>query len=291
MILAGIELGGTKCVAILARGPGDILARETIPTTSPDETLGRIEELLLGWKRDLGFEMLGIASFGPIDRARDSTTFGQILATPKAGWSGARVASRLRETVGVPIAFDTDVNGAALAEMRWGSGRGLDDFAYVTVGTGVGVGLIVDGRPTGGFGNCELGHIRVPRLPGDDWPGSCPFHGDCVEGLASGSSLEARFGLRADTIAPGDPLWDSVVWTLAQLCNVMICAASPGRIAMGGGVIAAQPHLLGQIQSKLVESLGGFIELPSGSDYVCAPVLGADAGPLGAIALAMTATD
>jgi fructokinase len=284
---AGVELGGTKCVVILARGPDDVLAREAIATTGPDETLGRIERTLLEWKRETGFEALGIGSFGPIDLDPRSGSWGHLLATPKSGWGRADVGRRLRDSLEVPTALETDVNGAALAEMRWGSGRGLDDFAYVTVGTGVGVGLIANGLPMRGFGHCELGHIRVPRFPGDDWPGSCPYHGDCVEGLASGSSLKSRLG--DGEISEDDPVWDSVVWTLAQLCHVIACAAAPRRIAIGGGVTQQQPHLLRRIQAKLEESLGGFLQLPAG-EYVCAPQLGSDAGPLGAIALAMNAT-
>jgi fructokinase len=289
MIYAGVELGGTKCVAILTRGE-DVIARETIPTTSPDETLGRIERLLLDWNREHRFDALGIGSFGPIDVDLDSPTWGQILSTPKPGWAGTNIASRLAQVIDAPIAFDTDVNGAALAEMRWGSGRGSDDFAYITVGTGVGVGLIVNGRPTRGFAHCELGHIRVRRLAGDDWPGACPYHGDCVEGLASGSALKARFPNGLGELDPDHPVWERVAWTLAQLCHAIVCAAAPRRIAMGGGVIEAQPHLLDRIQWKLVDSLNNYVQLPMDGDYVQAPELGRDAGPLGAIALAMTAT-
>lgn len=289
MIYAGVELGGTKCVAILARGASDVLAREAIPTTSAEETLSRIERTLLEWKRDHGFDALGVASFGPIDADPESATWGHILATPKSGWAQANIAPRLRQAIGVPSAFDTDVNGAALAEMRWGAGRRFDDFAYVTVGTGVGVGLIVNGRATRGFGHCELGHVRVARLPGDDWPGSCPYHGDCVEGLAAGCSLKARFGDGVKSLKPDDPVWESVAWTLAQLCSAIVYAAAPRRIAIGGGVIDRQPHLIGRIESKLVESLNGYVQLPADGDYVRAPELGKDAGPLGAIVLAMTA--
>jgi fructokinase len=287
MLYAGVELGGTKCVAMLAGGPDDVRAREIIPTTSPEETLARIENTLLGWKDQQAFDALGIASFGPVDVDRSSPTFGHVLSTPKAGWAQTNVGQRLADALGVPTAFDTDVNGAALAEMKWGSGRGFSDFAYVTVGTGVGVGLIVDGKPTRGFGHCELGHVRVARLPGEDWPGFCPFHGDCVEGLAAGPSLRERFGDALDDLAPEHPVWDSVAWTLGQLCHVIACAAAPRRIAIGGGVLEHQPHLLARIQSNLVESLNGFIHLPPDGDYVRTPELGKDAGPLGAIALAM----
>jgi fructokinase len=289
MIHAGIELGGTKCVAILARDHGEVLEREVIPTTSPEETLGIAERVLLQWQRDHGFAALGIASFGPVDVNPESATFGHILATPKSGWARVDIVSPLRRAAGVPLVLDTDVNGAAFAEMRWGSGRGFADFAYVTVGTGIGVGLIVNGRPTRGFGHCELGHIRVKRLAGDDWPGACPYHGDCVEGLASGTALRTRLGDGLDELGADDPAWESVAWSLAQLCQAIVCAAAPHRIAFGGGVIDRQPHLLARIQSMLVDSLNGYIELPAGDPYVCRAELGSDAGPLGAIALAMTA--
>jgi fructokinase len=288
-IFAGVELGGTKCVAILARGPDDVLARETVPTTSPEETLGRIEEILANWRSEHGFAALGIASFGPINLDEDSAGHGEITSTPKPGWRGTQVRDRLARATAVPTAFDTDVNGAALAEMRWGSGRGFDDFAYVTVGTGVGVGLIVNGKPTRGFAHCELGHIRVARLPGDEFAGSCPYHGDCVEGLAAGPSLEARAGDRVSQLEPDDPVWDSVAWTLAQLCHAIVCAAAPRAIAIGGGVVGNQPHLLRRTEPMLVDSLNGYVELPSNGPYVRSPALGDDAGPLGAIALAMTA--
>jgi fructokinase len=281
---AGVELGGTKCVAILARSPDDVLDRQVVPTTSPEATLGAIEDRLCGWQREHGVKALGIASFGPLD-----LDTGRITTTPKPGWRDADVRERLKGAAGVATAFDTDVNGAALAEMRWGSGRGFDDFAYVTVGTGVGVGLIVNGRPTRGFAHCELGHIRVARLAGDQFAGSCPFHGDCVEGLASGPSLEARVGANAVAgLSSEDPVWQSVAWALTQLCQAIVCAVAPRAIAIGGGVLENQPHLVDRIQSMLVDSLNGYMQLPDGP-YVRAPALGGNAGPLGAIALAMTA--
>jgi len=289
MIYAGIELGGTKCIAILARDTGDVLARESVPTASPAETLGRIEAILRNWKASEGFDALGIASFGPIDVDRASPNFGHVRTTPKLGWTGADIASRLQRAAGVPIELDTDVNGAALAEMRWGSGRGMDDFAYITVGTGVGVGLIANGKAMRGLGHCELGHIRVARLAGDDWPGACPFHGDCVEGLASGSALAARFGEDLGGLGPDHRAWESVAGALGQLCHAIVLAAAPKIIAIGGGVMARQSHLLPRIERKLRESLNGYVDLPGDGPYVRPPELGDDAGPLGAIALAMKA--
>jgi fructokinase len=274
-------------VAILARGPDEVLARETVPTTSPEQTLGALAAIL---SRCQSFEALGVASFGPVDLDPSSATYGFITSTPKPGWAGTDVLGPLRQAAGVPAAFDTDVNGAALAEMRWGSGRDMQDFAYVTVGTGVGVGLIANGLPMRGFAHCELGHIRVARLPDDEFAGSCPFHGDCVEGLAAGPSLIARVGAeRVGALSRDDPVWASVAWTLAQMCHAIVCAAAPRAIAIGGGVLDNQPHLLERIEAMLVESLGGYIVLPPGP-YLRVPELGRDAGPLGAIALAMTVT-
>jgi fructokinase len=285
---AGVELGGTKCVAILARGPDEILERETVPTTTPDETLGALEQVLLGWREIDGFDALGIASFGPIDLHPDSLTWGHVLTTTKPGWSGADVAPRLARRLGVPVGFETDVNGAAIAEMRWGAGRNMQDFAYITVGTGVGVGLVVNGQPTRGFLHSELGHVRVAQREEDHWRGACPFHGACVEGLASGPAIKARIAPRdIGAIGSDDPVWDSVAWALAQLCHVIVCAAAPGAIAIGGGVMLGQPHLLARIERMLVESLTDYMPLPRDKGYVVAPALGQDAGPLGAIALAM----
>ena len=290
MTYAGVELGGTKCIAILADGPGQILARETVPTTTPGETLTALQVILARWQTDNGFAALGIGSFGPIDVDPSSPTYGRMRATPKPGWAHADILAPLAQAAKVPAVLDTDVNGAALAEMRWGSGRGMDDFAYITVGTGIGVGLIVNGRPTRGFGHSELGHLRVARLAGDDWPGSCPFHGDCVEGLASGSALIARLDADLASVPRDHAVWDSVTWTLAQLCHAIVLAAAPRRIAIGGGVPSRQPHLLERIEAELVASLNGYVELPMIEGYVCAPELGDDAGPLGAIALAMEAS-
>jgi fructokinase len=288
-LFAGVELGGTKCVAILASGPAEIVARETVPTTNPDETLGSLSAILADWKPQSNYAGLGVASFGPVDLDPASPSYGSITNTPKPGWRGTDVLGRLQAIADVPAAFDTDVNGAALAEMRWGAGQGMNDFAYITVGTGVGVGLIVNGKPTRGFAHCELGHIRVARLAGDAFAGSCPYHRDCVEGLAAGPSLEARFGNRTADVPPTDPVWDSVAYAIAQLCHAIVCAAAPRAITIGGGVIDNQPHLLERVERMLVESLNGYMQLPQGERYLRAPALGTNAGPLGSIALAMTA--
>jgi fructokinase len=290
-IYGGVELGGTKCVCTLARGYEDILDQITVPTTSPDETLAAIEEALLEWHRAGQIQALGIGSFGPIDLDRHSKTYGSITTTPKPGWRGADVAGRLQRVLGVPTCFDTDVNGAALAESKWGAGQGLRDLAYVTVGTGVGVGLICEGKPVHGFAHPEVGHIRIARMPGDDWPGSCPFHGDCVEGLAAGPAIKARLGVEHLHGFPADhPVWETVAWALAQLCHALVCTAAPTTILIGGGVVTGQPHLIERTRQLLVESLAGYVSLPGGKAYVQAPGLGSQAGPLGSIALAMEAS-
>lgn len=289
-LFAGVELGGTKCVCTLAYGPDAIVDQRTVPTTTPSETLPAICAILSDWERDRGFAAIGIASFGPLDLDPDSRRYGRITSTNKPGWRGADVRGILSALFSVPVGFDTDVNGAALAEIRWGSGQGLSDFAYVTVGTGVGVGLIVHGRPTRGIGHSELGHIRVPRLPADQVKSACSYHDDCIEGLASGPALLARLeGRPPSDLSPDDPVWDPIVHTLAAMCHALVCATGPYRIAMGGGVVSGQPHLLDRVNAALIESLAGYMPLPRGGDYVVAPRLGDLAGPLGSIALAANA--
>lgn len=291
-LFAGVELGGTKCVCILAAGPDDIRDRKVIATTVPWETLPAIQAVLEGWAQVHGFCGLGVASFGPITVAPDVAGYGQVGATNKPDWEGADLLGPLLSAFPVPIGFDTDVNGAALAEIRWGSGRGLDDFAYVTVGTGVGVGLIVHGRPTRGFSHSEIGHILVPRLAGDGMASVCRFHDDCVEGLASGTALNARLnGRTLADVGDDDPVWEPIVHTLTSMVHALACTTGPMRIAMGGGVLAGQPQLLPRINAKIEASLAGYMRIPGDGAYVIAPELGTMAGPLGAIALAMDAVE
>jgi fructokinase len=290
--LAGVELGGTKCVVTLAHGPGVVLDQRTVATTTPDETLPAIVAILREWQAAGGFRALGIGSFGPLELNPASEQHGQILNTNKPGWSGADVLHQLSAPFDVPTGFDTDVNGAALAEIRWGCARGLEDFAYVTVGTGIGVGLIVHGQPTRGIGHSEIGHLRVPRTEGDSHRSVCSFHADCVEGLASGTALVARLnGREVSTAAQDDPVWTPIVDALAAMCHALVCSSGPHRIAIGGGVVSGQSHLLPRIEAALVDSLNGYLTLPDPSDYVVAPALGAAAGPLGSIALAADAVE
>ncbi|HEX3913367.1 MAG TPA: ROK family protein [Steroidobacteraceae bacterium] len=291
-LLGGVELGGTKCVCLIGTGPGDIRGQIAVPTGGDaNETLSKIEDIFRDWHAAHGpIAALGIASFGPVDLNRSSARYGFITSTTKPGWRDTDVARRLAKLFPVPVGFDTDVNGAALAEGRWGAAKHLSDFAYVTVGTGVGAGLVIDGRPAYGFCHSELGHIRIARKAGDVWHGACAFHGDCVEGLASGVAIAARAGRPASQVPPDSPLWELVAHALAQLLHTIVLATAPRRIFIGGGVIEGRPELLECVRRQLVQSLNGYSrldELAGGIErYAVPPGLGSLAGPLGALALA-----
>ncbi|WP_374944852.1 ROK family protein [Sphingomonas sp.] len=284
-LIAGIELGGTKVICILARGPDAVEDRVTIPTTRPAETMAAIEAVLDGWS---GFAALGIASFGPVSIDSRAADYGHITATPKPGWSGTDVAGRFARRYRVPAGFHTDVVGAALAEARWGAAAGLADVAYVTVGTGVGVGLIASGRPVDGLTHAELGHIRPVRYPHDDWIGACPFHGACLEGLASGRAIAARVGTPAPELPADHPVWEGVAHALGQLLHVLVLTGIPRRVVMGGGVMVGSAHLFPRIRTAMLASLGGYVGLPEvtmADTFVVPPALGGNAGPLGAVLL------
>jgi fructokinase len=290
-LIAGVELGGTKCVAILARGADAIEDRVQLPTTRPEETLVALEAVLERWS---GFQALGIASFGPVSISRGSADHGHITSTPKPGWAGTDVAGRLARATGVPTGFHTDVVGAALAEARWGAAKGLDDIAYVTVGTGIGVGLIAGGLPVDGLTHSELGHVRPVRAAGDDWIGVCPFHGGCVEGLASGSAIRARTGTAGQDLAADDGAWDLVADALGQLLHTLVLTGVPRRIVMGGGVMTGNDHLFPRVRRAMAKSLGGYIALPEVAEadtFVVPPALGNNAGPLGAVILGLQALE
>lgn len=286
-LVAGLEIGGTKCIAVLGRGPGEIVEEVRIDTGAPEPTLAALEAVLERWQASPSFAALGIASFGPLRLDEAAEDHGRIVSTPKPGWSGTDVLRRW-ERFGAPVALQVDVIGAALAEQRWGAAQGLQDFTYITVGTGIGVGPIIAGQPVSARGHCELGHARVPRLPGDSWPGACPFHGDCVEGLASGASIAARAG----TTRP-DPEWEgwaSVEHALAMLLHNLLFGLQTRRVLIGGGVMESRPELIGAVSERLRSSLGGYYTASElEPEFVQPPALGARAGPLGALALALSA--
>ena len=293
-LVAGVELGGTKCVCLLAGGPGEVVEEVRLATRAPEETFGDIRAVLSRWREGPGFGALGIASFGPLELDERSPAFGRVTATPKPGWRGADLNLLGRDFDG-PVAIDTDVNGAALAEGRWGAARGLRGHAYVTVGTGIGVGLVVDGRTVRGLGHPEAGHLRVGRRAGDDWPGVCPYHGDCVEGLASGPAIAVRAGRSGDELPPDHPAWETVIHALGGLLHNLVLTACPERILIGGGVADGQPWLFPRLRRALIDSLGGYASAdriaPDVDAYVQPPALGGRAGPLGAVALALDALD
>lgn len=288
--VAGVELGGTKCIAVLASGR-EVLDEARFPTTTPAETLGALSTVLRRWRDERGVAALGVASFGPLELDERSEDFGRLVTTPKPGWSGADLTALSRE-LDAPMAIDTDVNGAALAEGRWGAAQGLRSYAYVTVGTGVGVGSIVDGRSIQGLGHSEAGHLRIGRRAGDGFAGICPYHGDCVEGLASGPALAARAGRPGETLTEDDPAWDGVAHALGALLHNLALTTAPERVLIGGG-LGGRPHLLAKVRRALIESLAGYAtgdRIAAGIEtYVQAPGLGDRAGPLGAVALALDA--
>ena len=294
MLVAGVELGGTKCVCLLGSGPHDVRERLRLDTRDPASTLGSIREVLEAWHARAPLHGLGIASFGPLDVDVRSATFGSIVSTPKPGWTATNLLAALAVDA-VPTELDTDVNAAALAEHRWGGARGLDHYVYVTVGTGIGVGTVVHGRPVRGIGHSEAGHLRVGRMPGDPWPGACPFHGDCVEGLASGPAIAARVGTPPEQLPSTHAAWDTVAFALAGLVHNLVLAVAPQRILVGGGIAGGQPHLLPRVRDAVITSLAGYAHAASITrnieHYVAAPALGDDAGPLGALALGLAAAE
>lgn len=288
-VVAGLELGGTKCIAVLGSGPDDIQDEVRVPTTTPAETLAALEAVLDRWS---GFASIGVASFGPISVDRAAPDWGSITTTPKPGWAHTPVATRFAARYHVPVGFHTDVVGAALGEGAYGAAVGLADHAYMTVGTGVGIGLVAQGMPVAGMTHQELGHLRPVRAKGDDWPGICPFHGACVEGLASGPAIAARAGTPAPDLPVDHPVWDLVAHAIAQACHALVLTGVPRRIVIGGGVMVGTPHLFPRVRRMLHDSLGGYIVTPELAEldgYVVPPRLGGRAGPLGTVVLARQA--
>jgi fructokinase len=286
-VFGSVEAGGTKFVCGIGTGPAD-LDTVQFPTTSPDETVEKA--IAFFQERGKRLRSIGIGSFGPIDPRPDSPGFGHITSTPKLEWRNYDLAGALREKLGIPVGFDTDVNAAVLAESRWGAGAGLEDFLYVTVGTGVGGGAMVHGRVLHGLLHPEMGHIPVPHDSlNDPFAGCCPYHGDCLEGLASGPAMEARWGIPPSALPVDHPAWALEANYLALALAAWVCTLSPRRVLLGGGVMQ-QSHLLPLIRAELARILNGYIqasELLSGLDrFVTRPQLGSRAGVLGGLILA-----
>ena len=286
-LFGGIEGGGTKFVCAVGTGPEDVRAETRFPTTTPAETLGKAIEFFNQFD---GLSAIGVACFGPLDPHPASPTYGQILPTPKPGWTNADIVGTLRSALALPIVFDTDVNGAALAEARWGAAQGCDPVLYLTIGTGIGGGALVNGKLLHGILHPEMGHIPLPRDPQlDPFPGVCPFHGDCFEGLAAGPALEKRWGQKAETLPPDHPAWDLEAHYIALALASYIYTLSPQKIIIGGGVIQ-QTHLLPLVRQKVQALLNNYVQsqlITQNIDtYIVPPGLGNRAGVLGAIALA-----
>ncbi len=287
----GIEGGGTKFVCAVGAGPHNIRAEARIPTSTPEETISQAVDFFKRQEAILGkLSAIGLACFGPLDPNPGSPTYGQILSTPKPGWSGADVVGMLRSAFDIPIAFDTDVNGAALGEWKWGKAQGLHTFVYLTIGTGIGGGAFVEGKLLHGLLHPEMGHIAVKHhLKKDPFEGVCPFHGDCFEGLASGVAIEKRWEARGETLPQDHPAWELEADYIAQALASYSFMLSPQRIILGGGV-GSVPHLLLRVRKKTREYINGYIQSPvileNIETYIVSPGLGNKAGILGAIALA-----
>jgi len=290
-LFGGIEAGGTKFVCAVGSGPDDVRQEIRYSTTTPAESIGRA----IAFFRDVRAQgatlrAVGIAAFGPLDPNPTSPTFGYITTTPKPGWAHADFVGPLRAALGLPVGFDTDVNGAALGEGKWGAAQGLDTFVYLTIGTGIGGGALAEGRLLHGLMHTELGHIRIPHDWGDDpFPGVCPYHGDCFEGLACGPAIEARWGQRAETLPPDHPAWALEARYIALALVNTLLSLCPQRIILGGGVME-QAHLFPLIRQEVVALLNGYVQVPAIlrdiECYIVPPGLGNRAGVLGAIALA-----
>ncbi len=281
-----IEAGGTKFIVGIAASPDDILETARFDTISPDETIGAtIAWLRAAQIRHGAVQSVGIASFGPLELDRDMPNWGHITATTKPGWSDCSFGARVAGALGLPVGFDTDVNGAALAEARWGAARGQPISVYITIGTGIGGGAIVDGKPLLGLSHPEMGHIWPRRHPDDlDFEGICPFHEDCLEGLASGPAIKARWGMSLSGLPAGHPAHDIIASYIAQMVATLQSIMEPGRVILGGGVMAT-PGLLDKVRDQTAALGGGYFR-GDAHQIIAAPALGDQAGLLGGLALA-----
>jgi fructokinase len=279
-LVAAVEMGGTKINLAVGTGPDDLRAEAIIPTTDPQMTMTGIIDFL---NAQSGVQAVGVAAFGPVCLDKSSPEWGNITATTKLGWSDTPVAKAITNATGLPVAFDTDVNGAALGEYRWGALRGCRVGLYLTVGTGVGGGVVIDGVPLHGRIHPEMGHIRINRAVGDDFAGVCPFHGDCLEGLVAGPSIMARLGHSLSHTEPGDAGRALVIDALGQGLATLVLTLSPHKIVIGGGV-AKTPGVHAEATTRLIHWLGDYVAIPE--RFVVPPALGDYAGVSGALALA-----
>lgn len=290
-LYGGIEAGGTKFVCLVGNDPDHVFREERFPTTSPWETIHKVAEFFLPYAKSKELAAIGVASFGPLDLNLDSSNYGRITTTPKPGWSQVDLYGEIQRNLGVPVAFDTDVNAAAFGEQYWISeNRYLDPFVYMTVGTGIGIGVIVNGFPLHGLVHPEAGHFALPHdWHRDPFPGVCPYHGDCLEGLASGLSMTKRWGQKPETLPDSHPGWDLESDYIALALVNLIYAYSPQRIILGGGV-SQHPGLHEAVRCKVKQLMHGYVRssmvLDRIDEYILPPALGSRSGCLGAIAMA-----
>lgn len=283
MRIGALEAGGTKMVCAVGTEGGEILERASFPTTTPEGTMPD----LLSWFAERKVDAIGIGAFGPTCVDPESPSFGTILESPKVAWRGYDLRGAFVGALGVPVGYDTDVNAACLGEATFGDSRGLGDLVYVTIGTGIGAGVMCGGSLLHGMLHPEAGHMLLSRVPGDDGPCVCPSHDSCLEGLASGPSIERRWGAKAYELADRPEVWELEGDYLAQMCCNLVLCYSPRRIVLGGGVMH-QTQLLPIVRSKTLGYLGGYITAPELSDlesYIVGPSLGDDQGILGCVEL------
>ncbi|APB35634.1 ROK family protein [Heyndrickxia coagulans] len=281
MLFGGVEAGGTKFVCATGDETGKIQERVEFPTRDPEETVKDV----IAFFSQFETKAIGIASFGPIDVNPESNTYGYITTTPKTAWQNYPIKQTIEKALGVPAGFTTDVNGAALGESVLGAAKGLDSCLYITVGTGIGAGAVVKGNLLEGWSHPEMGHILLRRHPDDHFEGACPFHHDCLEGLAAGPAIEARWGQKGKELSDRPEVWEIEADYLAQALMQYILIVSPKKIIMGGGVMHQQ-QLFPLIHKRLTELINGYIKLPEPlSEYITSPGLGNDAGITGAILL------
>lgn len=279
-LLSGIEAGGTNFVCAVGDAEGNVLDKTTLPTRAPEETFQDVKEFFS--QHDI--EALGVGGFGPIDLDEESPTYGTILNTPKIKWQQVDLLGRLKQDMQVPVKLTTDVNAAALGEYRFGTARDVKSCLYITVGTGIGGGFIHEGKPYTGKDHPEMGHIMLARHEKDTFPGSCPFHGACLEGLASGTAIEARYGKKGIELTDDPEVWEIEAYYLAQAVMNYLLILSPERIILGGGVMK-QPSLLPLIREKFIELFQGYRDITDVEKLIVAPALNGDQGILGAMEL------
>jgi fructokinase len=290
IVCGGLEAGGTKFVCAVGSGPDSIIAETRFSTTSPKETIGQAMDFFREQHERTPLAAIGIGSFGPVDVDTKSSTYGHITSTPKAEWTQTDLMGPLKKALGLPVAFDTDVNAAALGEHRWGTAQDIEDFLYLTVGTGIGGGAMVNGQLVHGLLHPEMGHIKIPHdRDTDPYPGVCIYHGDCLEGLACGPAIEARWGAAPSTLPSDHPAWALEARYLGLALAAFTCVLSPRRILIGGGVMS-QSCLLPLVRRQVQEILNGYIQsstiLDDIESFIVGPGLGERSGVLGAIALA-----